>query len=171
MEVLMQGSGAKTGEIDKLRDLIADLKVAMLTTLDHDGSFRSRPLQTLELDEENALWFFTSATSPKVAEVAGGNWQVNLSYANPEKQDYVSVSGTATLVRDRARMQALLSEWAKPWFPQGLDDPDLALLRVQMHKAEYWDGPGTSIGQLYGLTKAITTGEKDALGENAKLNL
>jgi len=167
----MEGSRAKIDEIDKLRDLIADLKVAMLTTVEHDGSLRSRPLQTLELDAENALWFFTSATSPKVAEIAGGDWQVSLSYANPEKQDYVSVSGTATLVRDAVKMRALWTDWAKPWFPKGLDDPDLALLRVQMHKAEYWDGPGTSIGQLYGLTKALATGDKDALGDNAKLNL
>ncbi|MGE5526803.1 MAG: pyridoxamine 5'-phosphate oxidase family protein [Rhodospirillaceae bacterium] len=167
----MEGSRAKTEEIEKLRDLIADLKVAMMTTVDHDGSLRSRPLQTLEMDANDALWFFTSVTSPKIAEVAGGDWQVNLSYAHPEKQDYVSLSGTATVVRDTAKVKALWTDWAKAWFPQGPDDPDLALLRVDVHKAEYWDGPGTSIGQLYGLTKAIATGEKDALGENAKLNL
>lgn len=167
----MEGSRPKTEDIEKLRDLIADLKVAMLTTVDHDGTLRSRPLQTLEMDADNALWFFISATSPKVAEVAGADWQVNLSYANPEKQDYVSLSGTASIVRDRAKMQALWTDWAKPWFPDGLEDPDLALLCVRPQKAEYWDGPGSSVGQLYGLTKAIATGDKEALGENAKLNL
>lgn len=167
----MEGSRPTNEQIEKLRDLIADLKVAMLTTVDEDGSLRSRPLQTLEMDATHALWFFTSATSPKVAEAAGGGWQVNLSYAHPEKQDYVSISGTATIVRDRAKMQSLWTEWAKPWFPKGLDDPDLALLCVRPDKAEYWDGPGSSIGQLYGLTKAIATGDTEALGENAKLKL
>lgn len=167
----MEGSRPSTDEIERLRDLIADLKVAMLTTQDTDGSLRSRPLQTLEMDGSNALWFFTSVTSPKVAEVAAGEWQVSLSYANPDKQDYVSVSGTASVVRDRAKMQALWSDWVKVWFPKGLDDPDLALLRVQMHKAEYWDGPGSSMKQLYALTKALTTGDKDALGDNVKINL
>ena len=167
----MEGSRAKTEDIEKLRDLIADLKVAMMTTTDDDGTLRSRPLQTLEMDANNALWFFTSASSPKVGEAERGGRQVNLSYANPEKQDYVSISGTATLVRDAAKMKALWTDWAKPWFPKGLEDPDLALLRVDAEKAEFWDGPGTSIGQLYGLTKAIATGEKDGLGENTKLNL
>ena len=167
----MEGSRPKTENIEKLRDLIADLKVAMLTTVDHDGTLRSRPLQTLEMDADNALWFFTSGTSPKVAEAAGAGWQVNLSYANPDKQDFVSISGTATIVKDRAKMQALWTDWAKPWFPKGVDDPDLALLCVQAHKAEYWDGPGSSVGQLYALTKAIATGDKEALGENAKLRL
>ncbi len=167
----MEGSRPKSEDIEKLRDLVADLKVAMLTTVDTDGSLRSRPLQTLEMDAGNALWFFTSATSPKVAEVAAGDWQVNLSYANPDKQDYVSLSGTASIVRDRARMQSLWNDWVKVWFPDGLDDPDLALLRVQVHKAEYWDGPGSKMTQLYALTKALATGDKDALGDNAKINL
>jgi general stress protein 26 len=166
----MQGSPAKAEDIQKLRDLIADIKVAMLATADEDGSLRSRPLHTLEMDAQHALWFFTSATSPKVAEAAGSGWQVNLSYAHPDKQDYVSVSGTASIVRDRAKMQALWTDWAKVWFPRGIDDPDLALLRVQIHRAEYWDAPASAMKQLYGLTKALVTGEKDALGTNAKMN-
>ena len=72
METLMEGSRAKTEEIDKLRDLIADLKVAMLTTLDHDGSFRSRPLQTLELDAHNALWFSFRRRRPRSPKLPAG---------------------------------------------------------------------------------------------------
>lgn len=167
----MEGSRPSSEQIDRLRALIGDLKVAMLTTVDEDGSLRSRPLQTLEMDGGHALWFFTAVSSPKVHEAAGSGWQVNLSYAHPDRQSFVSISGTATLVRDRARMQALWTEWAKPWFPKGVDDPDLALLCVQPHHAEYWDGPASTMTQLYALTRAVVTGDKDALGENAKLTL
>lgn len=167
----MEGSRPTGEQIDRLRDLVADMKVAMLTTLDEDGSLRSRPLQTLEMDEQHALWFFTSVSSPKIAEAAASGWQVNLSYANPDKQNYVSISGTGTLSRDRVKMQSLWNEWAALWFPKGLDDPDLALLKVIPHHAEYWDGPSSTMTQLYAVTKAAVTGEKDALGENAKLKL
>ena len=53
-----------------------------------------------------ALWFFTQASSHKVLEIDHEH-QVNLSYAQPDENRYVSVSGTATLVRDRAKIDEL----------------------------------------------------------------
>jgi general stress protein 26 len=166
----MQGSDTSADDFAKLKELVEDTRVAMMTTVDDDGTLRSRPLQTLRFADDGALWFFTSASSPKVAEAAAGGWQVNLSYANLAKHDYVSISGRATLSRDRKLMEALWSKWVEVFFPKGIDDPDLVLLRVDIEKAEYWDAPGSSIGRLYALTKALTTGDKDALGDNVKIN-
>jgi general stress protein 26 len=165
----MQGS-TNTKDFTQLKSLIEDIKVGMLTTEDDDGTLRSRPLQTVGVDDDGSLWFFTSATSPKVAESKADGGRVNLSYANPGKHDYVSVSGKATLTRDREKMKQLWTKWVEAFFPKGLNDPDLALLRVDIEKAEYWDAPGSAIGRAYGLAKALTTGKTDALGENRKVN-
>ena len=166
----MQGS-TTARDFKQLKELIEETKVGMLTTADDDGTLRSRPLQTVGVEDNGTLWFFTSASSPKVAEAQAEGGRVNVSYANTAKHDYASVSGTATLSRDRERMKAMWSKWVEVFFPKGLDDPDLALLRVDIDKAEYWDAPGTGIGRLYALTKALTTGNKDALGENQKLKM
>ena len=166
----MQGSQNSGEELAKLKELVEDIRVAMMTTIDDDGTLRSRPIQTLRSADEGTLWFFTSASSPKVAEAQAGGWQVNLSYANPAKQDYVSISGRASLSRDRKLMEALWSKWVEVFFPKGIDDPDLALLRVDIEKAEYWDSPGTAVGRAYAFTKALVTGDKDAVGDNVKIN-
>ena len=131
----------KTAELARLAALVRQLKVAMLTTIEPDGSLRSRPLQTLELDSAGRLWFFTEEHSPKSAAIEAHDHQVNLSYADPHDEDYVSVSGTARLVRDREKMRELWDSPLSAWFPRGLDDPDLALLEVRIDKAEYWDVP------------------------------
>ncbi|HEV7392574.1 MAG TPA: pyridoxamine 5'-phosphate oxidase family protein [Burkholderiales bacterium] len=164
----MQGSRGSQEGYAKLHELVDEIKVAMMTTVD-DGIMRSRPLQTLRFDADGALWFFTSQSSPKVTEAQGEGWQVNLSYAHPGKHHYVSISGRAELTRDREQMERLWTKWVEVWFPKGLDDPDLALLRVHMERAEYWDAPGSAMGRLYALTKALSTGDKSALGENEKL--
>ena len=163
----MEGSQS-TRDFAQLKALIEDIKIGMLTTVDDDGTLRSRPLQTIGVDD-GTLWFFTSASSPKVAESKADGGRVNVSYGNPGKYDFVSVSGTATLVRDRQKMKEMWTKWVEAFFPKGIDDPDLALLRVDIEKAEYWDAPGTAIGRLYGFTKALTTGKTDGLGENKKL--
>jgi general stress protein 26 len=167
----MEGSGTNERTLTHLKELIEDIKVGMLTTADADGTLRSRPLQTVGVDDDCTLWFFTSQTSPKVNEAQADAGRVNVSYASPGKQDYVSVSGRATLVRDREKMRNLYTKWVDVFFPKGLDDPDLALMRIEIEKAEYWDSPGTAVGRLYALAKGLATGKTDAVGENRKIGV
>lgn len=155
--------------IKKLRDLIKDIRFAMLTTIEEDGTLRSRPMATQELDFDGDLWFFTYGGAAKVEEVQH-HQQVNVSYAEPNDQKYVSVSGTAQLVRDRQKIEELWNPLYKAWFPQGLDEPDLALLKVSVDKAEYWDSPSSKVVRIVGFVKAVVTGKPIQGGENEKID-
>ena len=132
----------------KVAEMVGDTKFAMLTTLEKDGTLRSRPMATVQVDGDGNLWFFTTRSSPKIAE-GQPDQQVNLCYVRNEKQDYLSVSGTAELVQDKGKMQALWSPWLSPWFPKGLDDPDLALLKVSILAVEYWGAPDSAAVHAY----------------------
>jgi general stress protein 26 len=158
------------GDIKKLGEMIQDIDFAMFTTLDRDGSLRSRPMSTQKTEFDGNLWFFTEASSPKADEVED-NQRVNLSYADKDSNRYVSVSGQATLVRDKAKAKELWNPPLKAWFPKGLDDPNLALIRVTVNKAEYWDGPSSKVVQLVDFVKALATGESYEPGENEKITL
>lgn len=160
------------GDVEKLRDLIKGIKIAMLTTVDeNNGSLRSRPMGTQTEDfDGHYLWFFTYGTSPKVQDVQKER-QVNVSYADPGGNRYVSVSGRALLVRDKKTMEKYWDAPLKAWFPDGLETPDIALLQVSVDKAEYWDGPSNKLVTLVGFLKALATGEKFEGGENEKINL
>lgn len=154
----MHNQKQSDADLEKLADLIEESRIAMLTTAEPDGTLRSRPLATLQLDARGALWFFTFASSPKVDEIERHR-RVNLSYVNPRDEDYVSISGIAEIVRDRAKMRELWTPWVKPWFPRGLDDPDLVLLQVTIEQAEYWDAPDSAAKRLHGLAKALAAGD------------
>lgn len=144
--------------VRKLGELIHDVKVAMLTTVEPDGHLRSRPMATQGSDFDGQLWFFTGLDSGKVNEVQREQ-HVNVAYSQPDKQIYVSVSGKASVSRDRAKLEELWSPIHKAWFPKGLDDPNLGLLRVDIDRAEYWDAPSAKLVQLYGFVKAVVTGK------------
>ena len=137
----MKVAKQKSQDLAKLAALVRQMKVGMLTTIEADGSLRSRPLETVEVDREGRLWFFTQANSPKSAQIEAHDHQVNLSYADPRDEDFASISGTARVVRDTEKMRALWAARLERWFPRGLNDPDLALLEVRIDKAEYWDEP------------------------------
>jgi len=155
-------------ELKKVAELVDEIKFAMLTTEEADGTLRSRPMATMQMDAAGNLWFFTALSSPKVEE-AGLHRQVNLSYARIDKQDYLSVSGICEVVRDKEKMRSLWTPWIKPWFPRGLDDTDLVLLKVTITEAEYWTAPGSAAKRLYGLAKGMLTGNTDALGDHRKI--
>lgn len=163
-------STTSSEEFQHLAHLIRGIKTAMLTTASADGSLRSRPMATLEGEFDGTLWFFTRADAPKVGEVQQEG-QVNVSYADADGQRFVSVSGQAALVVDREKIQELWNPVYKAWFPKGLDDPQIALLRVEADKAEYWDAQSSAMVQLISLVNELVIRPNCLPGENQKVDL
>jgi len=159
---------AQKQKAQKLWQMVQDIKIAMLTTRD-SGMLRCRPMECLQVDAPaGTLWFFTGASSPKTDEVDDEH-EVALAFADKTHQNYVSISGRAKLVRDRAKARELWTEEQRAWYPEGLDDPELALLKVSVQQAEYWDRPTGEMVAAQGLVRAIADETPD-LGENEKLS-
>lgn len=155
---------------DKVWELIQDIKVATMVTLDGDGHMRGRPMHAVKTKAfTGTLWFFTGAGSPKTVEIRHDE-RVLLAYADPDSQNYVSLSGTAQVVRDVAQQKAMWSEPLRTWFPGGPEDPKAALLRVEVEGAEYWDAPNSTMLYAFGYLKARLTGEAPQGGENDKVS-
>jgi general stress protein 26 len=152
-------------DLKKLRKLIKGARVAMLTTVAGDGTIRSRPMATLKAPFEGDLWFFTRATAPKAEEIRD-NDRVNVSFSDGGDDRYLSISGTASLVRDKDRLEQLWSGRLKSWFPDGKKDPDLALLRVRVDRADYWNAKSGAMVHLGGLVRSSLGG--DPTVENRK---
>ena len=155
---------------EKLNELIKDIDFTMMTTIDTNGILRSRPMSTQNSEITDALWFFTSDQTHKTDEIGKDN-RVNLSYAAPDDNAYISVSGTAEIVHDKAKMEELWNPVLKAWFPKGLDDPHICLLKVNPEQAEYWDSSSSTLVQIVGFVKAMVTGQRADGGENEKVNL
>lgn len=157
-------------DIAYLAELIKGIRIAMITTVCKDGSLRSRPMATQEPDFDGTLWFFTSADSPRAGEVEEEG-QVNVTYENSEARIYVSLSGRATLVLDRQKIEELWNSEVEPWFPGGLNDPQLALLRVDADKWEYWDAQSDVMVQRSGQLKAIPDVPSEVSSDHRRLDL
>ncbi|MFY1828787.1 pyridoxamine 5'-phosphate oxidase family protein [Myxococcus fulvus] len=158
------------GAVEHLGELIHGIKVAMMTTVDADGSLHSRPMWTQDHDFDGELWFFTREHSHKVDEVEQDH-HVNVSFSDPARERYVSVSGRCRLVKDPRKLRELWSPALKAWFPDGMDDPELALLCVRVERAEYWDTPSSRMVQLVGMVKAALTGKSYAPADHQSLEL
>ena len=155
--------------VRKLGEMIKGIEFAMLTTVEDDGSLRSRPMATQKTEFDGDLYFFTQINAAKIEEIEREH-NVCVSYAAPEDQRYVSVSGLARLLRDRAKMEELWFPDLETWFPGGVKDPELALLWVSVTQAEYWHGP---LGTLVYLpwVKKKAAGAAFESDENERLEL
>lgn len=163
-------SESKADQVKHLRKLIEKIEYCMMTTATPDGVLRSRPMANQELDANNDVWFFTKENSGKADELRNDS-HINLSYSDPKGSRFVSVSGRGTIVRDAAKAKELWSPVLKAWFPDGLEDPDLVLLKVRIEQAEYWDSATSKMVELFGFVKALVTGTEFEPGETAKVDL
>lgn len=158
--------------VAELSDKIDKIRFAMFTTVDVHGHLISRPMTNQEMDAEGNLWFYTS-TETDLWENIVARPEVNLAFAEPDEHLYISVSGRAERVVERAKIKSLWNPAVQAWYPHGPDDPHVVLVRVVTRSAEFWDAKGGRIVQMYEMAKAVLTGSAPAVdaGEHGKVSL
>ncbi|PYG01792.1 General stress protein 26 [Georgenia satyanarayanai] len=154
--------------ITKVAELVKDARISMFTTVDADGRLVSRPMALQEVEFDGDLWFFADDSSDTVSEVAA-NPAVNISFSSGDS--WVSVTGNASVVRDRAKSEELWNSFVEAWFPDGPDTPGVVLLKVDTHAAQYWDTPGGKVVQLYSMIKSKVAGERYDGGDTGTVQL
>jgi general stress protein 26 len=157
--------------IKNLRAKIKSIRFAMLTTQNDDQSLSSRPMTQQQLDENGILWFFVSDES-QVAHDIKRQPKINVTFAEPADSVYVAISGHAEILKFREKIEELWSPTVAAWFPDGIDDPHLSLIKFTIHTAEYWDSHSNKMMQLFAIAKAAISGHPPTeMGEHKKIDL
>lgn len=156
--------------VSRIAKIIADIKFALLTTASPAGALHARPMTTQQTEFDGDLWFIGNKNSGTVADIQQ-NPQVNASYADTGKGTYVSVSGRAELVEDRAKLETLWSDFYKAYFDGGIDDPAVQLIRIDSQEAEFWESNG-KVRSLFQMARAAVTGKTATdMGTNETVKL
>lgn len=142
----------------KVAELVDQARICMLTTMTAEGTHVSRPMALQSVAFDGDLWFFAMDDSAKAAEIRT-HPQVNVAFADDKHQAWTSVSGTATLVHDRATMEELWSPPLQVWFSDGLDTPGITLIKVHAETAEWWEASSSRVKRLIGAVRAAATGD------------
>jgi general stress protein 26 len=163
-------------EIEELYDLIEGIEIAMMTTRRADGHLVSRPMATQARSEGADLYFVTDTSTHKLDELESDN-HVNIAYLNHKSMEWVSVSGTARISQDRAKIKELWRPDWKAWFEDTGDersgtpeDPRLALILVDAETVIYMKNNKPRPVVLFEVAKAIVTGGTPDVGEMHKVN-
>merc|ERR1712130_219698 len=157
----------------KLNSMMQNIEIAMLTTKCSNGELHSRPMQTQNSEfDGKSLFFFTTLNAPKCQEIKTDD-HVNVCFSEPSKNTYVSLLGRGEILTDKSLMKKLWTPTLKAWFPKELDDPNIALLKINVVGAEYWDSSKTSMVKLFGMAKSYLSGEPytPSLDENKKIDM
>lgn len=128
----------RTEKLRLLNEMIRCIPYAMLITVDPEGHIVSRPMAAQQTEFDGTLWFLSRAKTAKCLQIEKDR-RVNVTFAEPDENRFVSMSGIADVHKDERKTSELWNPWYKVWFPQGIKDPELTLIRVQIRKAEYWD--------------------------------
>jgi general stress protein 26 len=151
-----------------ITEIAKKVRTAMFTSSGPDGTLRSRPMSTQEVDFDGSAWFFVARDSELVGEIAR-NPQVNVAYAGSDA--WLSLSGTAEVVDSDSRKEEFWNKFVQAWFPEGPRDSNVVLLRVDGESAEYWETPGGKPRALLSMAKATITGDTPDPGHRETLDL
>jgi general stress protein 26 len=150
--------------MEKIGELVRDIRIAMMSTMNENGEIRSRPMATQDEPFNGTLWFLARGSSGKVADLVQDH-HVTLDYADPEHSKYITLRGTASVSRDRAKIKQVWNMMYKAWFPGGEDDPDIAVMRVDVTEGEYWEANSSKIVMGIRYVAAAVTDGKVNVGE------
>lgn len=145
--------------LKKIAELIDGIDICMMNTQGEDGQISSRPMALQKEPFYGTLWFLASIQSEKIDEIADDR-HVTLTFAEPKDSKYIALKGRATYSQDKTKIHELWNGWYKAWFPGGEDDPDIAVLRVDVREADYWQANSSKlvVGLKY-MAAAVTGGE------------
>jgi general stress protein 26 len=159
--------------LKKFKKLVEEIRTCMFITdsaTEDKAANHTRPMATIDVEADGTLWFYTDIRSIKVEEVSMER-NVHLVYAHPGKESYLDVWGTATVVTDR---QTIVDKWSpivKAWFPDGITDPNLGMLKVKPFTCHYWDAETGKMVQFLKIAASIVTGKTLAEGAEGQLSL
>ena len=156
--------------IEKFRKLAEEINICMFITNTAGDQKHTRPMATIEVEDNGTLWFFTDVRSIKVEEI-NTQREVHLVYAHPGKESYLDVWGSATVVTDRQQVVDKWSPVVKAWFPDGVSDPNLGLLKVQPVEAYYWESETGKMVNFLKIAASVVTGQRLAEGAQGSINL
>lgn len=135
--------------------IINDIGVCMLTTINLLGGLHSRPMFVQEIDDEGSLWFFTSSDSTLMEEI-NKIPIVNITFSAFGKDKFLSATALAYEVYDIKKMNKLWTPALEVWFKDGVETPDITLLKTDLQDVEYWDSPSASFVKVSGVVKPLS---------------
>lgn len=156
---------------ERFWSLLGKHNTFMLVTKTDDrqaAHLRGRPMAGYPRPDEHRIWFLAHANGLKDDEIAARP-SVCVTLANPSKQHFVSVGGTASVQHDLERKRELWSIAAQAWFPDGPEDPNIILICVDVEEGEFWDGDPNSIVVGVKMAKAVAEGRRVNVGEQGKV--
>jgi general stress protein 26 len=156
----------KQSQLNRVWDVVDRVAVCMMTTR-FPGGLRARPLEARSDRDESIIWFLSDRRGAKDDEIEAFP-EICLTFIYPKEKVYLSISGRASVARDKERAKDLWNEQQQAWWPGGPSDPNVLLIRFKPEKAEIWDGPASSAVASFEFAKARATGRKPNLGENRK---
>ena len=153
---------------EKIAELVQQIHIAMMTTVAPDGSMSSRPMAVQNKPFDGTLWFLTRSHSEKVEEVEQDQ-HVSLTFAEPKASRYIAIKGRASVSQDRGKIKELWNPMYKAWFPKGEDDPEIAVLRIEVIEADYWEASGSKLVMLLKYAAAALTAGKVEIGKSGHI--
>ena len=155
--------------INKLRELVEEINICLFcTNLKIDDGATCRPMGAQKVCDQGNIWFFSEINSDKNREIKQDK-HVKLFFSHPGKSSYLVVNGEAEIIIDKNKTDELWTPFAKIWFKEGKDDPNISIIKVKPTTAYYWAIDGNKMINFLNMIASVATGTNLVNGKQGEL--
>ncbi len=157
--------------INKLRELVEEINICLFcSNLKTDDGSTCRPMGAQKVCDQGNIWFFSEVNSDKNREIRQDK-HVQLFFSHPGKSSYLVVNGEAEVIIDKNKTDELWTPFAKIWFKEGKDDPNISIIKVKPTTAYYWDTDGNKMINFFKMIASVVTGTNLVSGIQGELKV
>lgn len=157
--------------IEKLKDLVDYIDIGMLSTFQEGTDYPySIPMSRQEVDEDGTLWFLFSSESETYRHLTRNN-KISATFSDIRDYRFLSINGTAEILRDQARIDKYWNKFMEAWFEKGSQDETIRVLKVTPSEAHYWDNKTNKLMTLFKVAASALSGKRMDIGREGDLNV
>lgn len=159
---------SRDAAVEKIRQIVKSTRVCLFGSSEGHPPLEVRPMSVQDVDAVGNVWFLSAASSFQNRQI-GRHPQVQLFFANPGTSEYLSLEGRAFISDSRPLKEKYWNPLAAAWFKQGIDDPELTVIRVQTEHGHYWDTEYGKAATMLSLVVGAVTGAPVAAGKHGEV--
>ena len=125
---------------DRLWKELDEARIVMLGLVGGEPH-HMQPMAAFGDREQGSIWFYTKTTTDLVRD-AGGGHDAMVCMMSKDKEFQACIHGELTRSHDQGKIDAYWSSYVSAWYPNGKDDPELTLMRLDALDARVWVSQG-----------------------------
>lgn len=161
---------SKNEKVHEIFKKMKNIKISFLNSFKNE-QISARPMTTFFKDEDYSNIYFISPTDSDQIDDFKSTPTATATLSDLSDNIYVECQGHISLTQSKEKIEPFWNEMTEAWFPKGITESDVTLVRLEIANIECWDSSGSTLYKAINLITSRLTNTKPDFGNKEQVSL